>query len=295
MDYAYASHSNIPNILVDFAAQCIEAAQQQPQYCYFGQGSLNASNPTNDLVQRMNYIVSNLTTKSYTDPSNGTPFNLMALTAVIRDALAVPKKFPTLAQYFMDAEYMIQSKALQNNDNEYQIITTTISNVTDGADVPGNSTITTAYNPFDPFYGASNSFVWPAVVCLDMNVGNNTLDWFVDKWSTQVNKNALVGYMSKPFAACLGWPNLTNWDVERVHSVDFPKQLNNKMLVIGVTDDPVTPYHSALNTYGVIGANNSNFLVHKGFGHCSVSNRNNCTTAAITSYFVNGIPKLTTR
>jgi hypothetical protein len=297
LDYGYSSHSNIPNILKDFASQCVQAAQMKAEYCYFGQNSLSVSDPASDLYQRINYVVGNLTAKSYTDPTNGSPYNLMALASVVRDSLVRTSQYPALAQYFMDAEYVIQKKNQQDKDNEYLTIinnnngnnTDTETTTSDPSDATGNVTVTASYNRADPFYGDMNSFLWPAVVCLDQNLANNTLDWFVDKWHGQVLNNSLVGYMSKPLANCVAWPNLTDYDVERVHPEDFPKQLKNKMLVIGVTDDPVTPYHSALNTYNLIGANNSEFLVHDGMGHCTLANPNACTTAAIKAYFVNGM------
>jgi TAP-like protein len=91
--------------------------------------------------------------------------------------------------------------------------------------------------------------------------------------------------LSKSMASCLARPDLTAYDVERVDPLEFPKNLSNKMLVIGVTGDPVTPYHSVLNTYNLTGSGNANFLVHDAMGRCSTANPNNCTTAALNTYF----------
>ena len=75
-----------------------------------------------------------------------------------------------------------------------------------------------------------------------------------------------------------------NYDVERVTADNFPKNLSNKVLVIGVTDDPVTPYSGAQSTYEMLGSDNANFL-HKAFGHCSTSDPHNCTWDALTNSF----------
>jgi hypothetical protein len=66
--------------------------------------------------------------------------------------------------------------------------------------------------------------------------------------------------------------------------------LKNKVLVVGVTNDPVTPYPDALATYNMMGSNNANFMTHDGFGHCTVSDPNNCTWSNLIGYFINGIP-----
>lgn len=290
LDYAYSSHSEIPRILRDFAAQCIAAANQKAEYCYFGTGSLQAASPVDNLVQRINNVIGNLTTKSYTDPTTQSSYSMYALSAAVRQSLTSPKKFPTLAQYLMDAEYIIQSRTPDNSVNEYNILTNNTDVVIDNVEETNLTISSTTWNRFDPFTGDSNTFVWPAVVCLDQNLGtNNTVDWFVDKWYNQTHTNALVGYMSSAFSACLAWPNLTHYDVEKVYAADFPSKLKNKMLVIGVTDDPVTPYHSALNTYNTIGADNAEFLIHDGMGHCSLQNPNPCTTNAVKAYFLNGM------
>ena len=60
------------------------------------------------------------------------------------------------------------------------------------------------------------------------------------------------------------------------------------MLVIGGTNDPVTPYHGALATYHFIGENNAQFLVHDAFGHCTTSSPNFCTESAIHTFLTTG-------
>jgi hypothetical protein len=62
--------------------------------------------------------------------------------------------------------------------------------------------------------------------------------------------------------------------------------------VVGITDDPVTPYIDALAMYNMIGSDNANFMIHDAFGHCTLSNENSCTSNNLKRYFVNGISVL---
>src|SRR5213078_3991213 len=76
-------------------------------------------------------------------------------------------------------------------------------------------------------------------------------------------------------------------DVEQFRG-SFPSTLKSKILVIGGTNDPVTPYHGALATYKFIGETNARFLVHDAFGHCTISSPNVCTTSAIHAFLTTG-------
>jgi hypothetical protein len=283
LDYSYNSHSEIPRILGDFAEHCVQAAQQDIKYCQLAQNSLNATNPGSDVLNRLNYVIGNLTEKSYEDTKSNSTVSLFKMASVIRSGLMSPEAFPQLAQYFLDAETLIHNNQPTNNVDESQIksdpsVPSTDTNIT-----------TSGWDSNDPLAGGSNAFVFPAVTCLDMSMaGINSTETFVDYVSNQMTNNTLVAYEGVSFATCLSWPNLSSFDVERITSA-FPARLKNKILVIGVTDDPVTPYHSAQDTYKTIGSDNANFMVHDGFGHCTVSDPNNCTWSALINYFVNGI------
>lgn len=283
LDYSYNSHSEIPRILGDFANHCVQAAQQDVKYCPLANNSMNATNPGADVLNRMNNVIGNLTMRSYKDTKSNSTITMMSIAGIIRSGLMDPDYFPSLAQYFLDAETLIHNNQPTNNVDESQL-------VPDPTDPGTDANITTSgWNDKDPLTGGSNSFVFPAVTCLDMSMnGINSTELFVDYVSNQMQNNTLVAYEGVSFASCLSWPNLSSFDVERITS-PFPARLKNKILVIGVTDDPVTPYHGAQETYQAIGSDNANFLVHDGFGHCSVSDPNNCTWNALINYFVNGI------
>ena len=103
-----------------------------------------------------------------------------------------------------------------------------------------------------------------------------------------VRENPLQGYFGVSAGSCLSWPTLTSYDVEKVMLDNFPTKLANKVLVIGVTDDPITPYPGALTTYEMLGEDNAAFLVHEAFGHCSTADPNKL---ALQNYFINGSPQ----
>lgn len=290
LDYIYSSHNAIPGILKDFATMCVSAAVMNNNYCPFAVDSLKlAADPFADLNNRIEYVINNLTTNTYIDPS-GKQLSLLTMTSNIRSSLGSVEKFSFLAQYVYLAESLIKHSTPVNLRGVGAADTLSLNDVTNDIEersIPVN--ITSAnYNSSDPFTGDENSFVWPAVVCLDQNNPFPSVDAFVNKWANQTQQNSLVGFLSNSMALCLGWPNLTAYDVERVSPLEFPKNLSNKMLVIGVTDDPVTPYHSALSTYSLIGSGNANFHVHDAMGHCSIANPNNCTTTMLTNYFTTG-------
>jgi hypothetical protein len=102
----------------------------------------------------------------------------------------------------------------------------------------------------------------------------------------QMAQDPLVAYSCIKAAACLLWPNLTSFDVERV-GTQFPVA-KNKILIVSGTNDPFTPLHGALATYQYIGADNANILVHDAFGHTARPNPNQCTDDAIKTYFSEG-------
>jgi len=278
--------------LSDFAAQCVASTTNSTKYCPLAINSLNTTNPALDLLTRINNILGNLTSKSYKDPQSGSTVSYMSLAWTIRNGLMSVESFPMLAQAFLDAETLIHNHLPTNNiDEQAEIDDINNTPVFDDAAEGGNvSTISTStWNKDDPLTGSGNAFVFPAVTCLDTNYnGIDNLTSFVDYVYKIVQENPLQGYFGVSAGSCLSWPNLTSYDVEKVTADNFPTKLANKVLVIGVTDDPVTPYPGALTTYEMLGEDNAAFLVHEAFGHCSTADPNNCTWLALQNYFTNG-------
>lgn len=222
-------------------------------FCPLAIGSLNETDPVSNLVGRINQTVIGLSHRSY----NNLTFNM--LSAKIQRSLMLPANFPTLAHYFLEVEATIHRKKRSF-----------------------------AFNPIDRLRGLHNEFAYWAVSCVDGNfTGINTPQTFGAKVSEKIAINPLVGYISTSFAPCLGWPDLSAFDVEQFRGT-FPSTLKNKMLIIAGTNDPVTPYNGALATYQFVGENNAQFLVHDAFGHCTFSSPNPCTTSAIRAFLTTG-------
>ena len=110
-----------------------------------------------------------------------------------------------------------------------------------GRDTPANMTYAAITEVNDPLGGLQNPFVYPGVTCLDNSFsGINTLGTWTNRISSQMQTNPLIAYMGIASAACLSWPNLTAYNVER-YTGPFPTKLKNKMLVLGGVNDPVAP------------------------------------------------------
>ena len=65
-------------------------------------------------------------------------------------------------------------------------------------------------------------------------------------------------------------------------------EIENKILVIGVSGDPIASLTGSMATYKYIGVNNAAFLVHDGYGFSTLTHDNDCTKGAIKAYLTNG-------
>jgi hypothetical protein len=253
LDYSFHASDQLPGILGGFASYCVEAAEMNASFCPFAVSSLMEKDPVSDLTERINQIIVDLSQRSY----GNLTFN--DLSTKIQQSLMSPTNFPSLAQYFLETETAIH-----------------------------RTTRSLAFYPSGSLGGIHNEFAYWAISCVDLKfTGIDTPTTFGAKVSNQISINPLVGYISTSFAGCLGWPNLTAFDVELFGGV-FPSTLKNKILVIAGTNDPLTPYDGSLATYQFIGKNNAQFLVHDAFGHCTISSPNSCTTSAIHAFLTTG-------
>jgi hypothetical protein len=279
LDYSFNANDQFPRILSEFATLCIEAAKISPSACplaYFA--SMNASEAS--LESRITDIISSLAKSSYFVPAMNTTVSFDDLAGEIRSSLLSPDSFASLSQFLLDVEGAIQNGVIGDASRN------TVSFVPSSLLQQGSSLST--FDASNPLTGIYNTFAYYAVSCLDVSMaGVDDPLTFAQKVTDQLSADPLVGYMSFSFAPCLGWPNLSSFDVERF-TQPFPSKLRNKILIIGVTNDPVTPYHGSLATYQYIGASNANFLIHDAFGQCTISSPNNCSTSAIQKFLLNG-------
>jgi hypothetical protein len=280
LDNYFNSHLSIPAVIDMFSEQCVIAAKQDVKYCRLASKSLATSDPAADISRRISNIFEDLKMHSFRSEEFQFTESLQLALDLTRNLLMSPWKYPSLARIYLYLEERLDSRSPKS-----KLALKSKSSVS-----PSSKNITTVdYRPDDPLIGTYNILLNPAVMCLDTNLhGIENKSAFVDHLLYQTDQDLIAGGLGLSLATCLGWPDLVAYDVERP-TMPFPKALRNKILVIGITGDPVTPYHSALNTYNLIGSQNANFLRHEGIGHCTPSSRNNCTQSAIMDYFANGL------
>lgn len=97
-----------------------------------------------------------------------------------------------------------------------------------------------------------------------------------------MDQNPLIGLQGIQAAACLNWPNLT----EYVQHVAFPT-LKTPILIIA-EEDPLNAYGGILATYNYLGIDNAILLTHDGIGHGWNLSPNNCTLNAIKELYRDG-------
>ncbi|KZT53799.1 alpha/beta-hydrolase [Calocera cornea HHB12733] len=92
-----------------------------------------------------------------------------------------------------------------------------------------------------------------------------------------------------PHFASMDFPDLCHlWPVEQNERFTGPwnHTLSNDILIIGNTNDPVTPLRSARHVHEW---QKNSVLIHQdGFGHCSLAQTSYCTHNILRSYFLNG-------
>jgi hypothetical protein len=277
LDYYYTSNLNIPSVLFQFASQCVMAATVNPKACVLASGSMNARDPAEDILNRIWYISGNLSLRSYPTPkfdpgfSLGPTYTFLNFKELLPNQLNAPHDWDYFAQFLLDIETEIRlANSLQNSKRSDE------SNLTRASLNQGG------------FNGPFNSLVYPAVFCLDSNFNDiSNEETFIQYLSTQIAQNALIGSLGTDASMCLGWPNLTSYNVEQFRT-NITAPLKNKALVIGETNSPFFGYSSALATYEYLGPENANFLVHDAFGTSIFFDPNNCTLNAIKEYYATG-------
>ena len=274
LDYSFDSRAQIPQILYEFAGYCVEAAEISLDLCPLAAKSMGskANARTSGLALRINEMVANLSRVSgFVDPDNSSHvLTFHELVTEIAQYLNTPKGFVTLAQTLLDAERIISNGKIHSQSHQRR----------DWLNSTYTSLTRTTLAHDDPFSVL-------ALSCLDSNLtGKDTAETFSAYLHSLLDKDPLLAYGGFDYAACLSWPNLTNFDVERWRS-PF-SNVTHKLLLIPGTNDPSCSYASGLSTYNYVGSDNANVLVHDSVGHCSFNNPNTCTTNAIRNYFVSG-------
>ncbi|KAI4521149.1 hypothetical protein K525DRAFT_201962 [Schizophyllum commune Loenen D] len=134
---------------------------------------------------------------------------------------------------------------------------------------------------------ASLTYEGPAIWCGDgVDAGNMTMrDGFDAIVQASENVSPFFGpkWWDIPGVLCFAWPARA---VER-HTGPWDNKLKNRVLVIGNTADPVTPFKNAQLMADLLG--DSAVLIRQdGFGHASVAEKSTCTANVVGKYFEDG-------
>ncbi|KAL1757025.1 Alpha/Beta hydrolase protein [Schizophyllum commune] len=139
---------------------------------------------------------------------------------------------------------------------------------------------------FKTNFSAVPSYAEQAIYCSDVvDAGNMTMrDGFDTIVSASANVSPLFGpRWGDPGNACFAWPARA---VER-YTGPWDNKLKNKILIIGNTADPITPFENAQLMTQLLG--DSAVLVKQdGFGHTSLGEMSSCTYGLINTYLTNG-------
>ncbi|KAL1757020.1 Alpha/Beta hydrolase protein [Schizophyllum commune] len=125
-----------------------------------------------------------------------------------------------------------------------------------------------------------------AILCSDVvDAGNMTMrDGFDAIVSASENVSSLFGpQWGNSGNACFAWPARA---VER-YTGPWDNKPKNRVLIIGNTADPLTPFKNAKLIADLLG--DSAVLVRQdGFGHTSLAEQSSCTIGIINKYFTEG-------
>jgi len=273
---------DVDKVLLTFSTQCADAAKINLDACQLASASINSTDPADDILSRIRAIITNLALQAYTDQV-GYTYTYYDVSLAITNSLASLTLWNDLANQLLQVETLI------NSTHHAQLTRRQTSDSNDtSSSVPGDLPYF-LFSPYNLFSGSYNDFVYPAVLCLDSNYEDiNNQTEFVNYLASLIPKNPF-SYQGIEGALCLGWPNLTAFNVEQYRQ-PFPSKINNKIVVIGETNNPWYSYTGALATYNFIGSDNANFFVHDGFGKGIRDDANTCTNGAMKAYFVNGMP-----
>jgi TAP-like protein len=283
LDYVAQASSGIRPALSNWADSCVAAYQMNTNACPFAGTSMKASNPSSDILSRINNIVSKLTQTPFFNNSDVGVITLRNFADGIPDFLSDPTSWYDLAIFLSE----IENTVVNPNSHKRRALSA-IGEVD-----------YTSYNWTDPIFGITNVFHRPALMCLDNNFTSiSTQDSFLSYLQKEIAADDLTGYRDANFlrAACLTWPNFTTSnDIER-YNTTFP-HLNgtSKILLVAPMHSPYFPVAGVLSTYEFVGTENANVLLHDGYGNGWQSDPNNCTVNAMTNFFTHGIVSLSSQ
>lgn len=280
LDASFNAGLDISKIITQFASSCVAAGQ----HCPLASASQSTSNPTTDIVKRINSIVSALLQQSYVT-ATGELFNTKFFTDGIVPSLATPQNWTHLATQLVNLENAIKSRSTaslgETNPGDH-------SPLIPSSDETNTNLTFASYNAFGDPFEANNMVQKIAVTCSTSNFTNvQTTAELLSSLSKQISQNPVIAFTGLSDAVCLNWTNLTTHNVEQM-SPPFPPSVQNKMLIIAETNNPINSYEGVLSTYQYVGTNNAHVLIHDALGQTIDLNPNDCTYNAIKALYLNG-------
>jgi hypothetical protein len=277
LDFAYESSADIHSGLDQFAQTCIAAAQMNSDACPFATKSMKTSNPSNDIVNRIDDIVAKFTQMRAVNDTQGMAYDLLFVNEDIATYISNPDAWYNFATYLVTAEDLVQNQSSSS------------SRVKRASGATSSLTYA-SYNWTHFETGGFNDFHQIASMCLDNSYNTiSTQSAFISYLDEFISEDTLRGYNPNMFmtAACLSWPNLTNADIEKYNDT-FPN-LTNRILLVAPMYGAMASLAGISNTYNFVGSENANILLHDGFGDGYNSDPNNCTVNAITQFYLEAI------
>ena len=106
LEYSYYTWSGIPRILGLYASACVAAAQIDPKSCPLAAASMKATDTAQDVLDRINRVVGNLTNKSFYDSHTNETYSFIDALSVVY-ALYTATYWNEGAQDLLDIETVI--------------------------------------------------------------------------------------------------------------------------------------------------------------------------------------------
>ena len=175
------------------------------------------------------------------------------------------------------------AQSLYNSETGWDELTKALELALEKREPTGILVLADRYNNRDPSgsYYSNQSNISIMITCLDWQE-NRTVDQMVAEQEIFRSKSSVFGpYLSFAGLPCKYWkakPKLLNFDLSKINT--------KPILVIGVTEDPATPYKWAQILSKSF--RNAELLTLKGEGHTGHNRGNKCVDSAVDAYFLTG-------
>ena len=286
LDWDYNSYEDLPNILSQWASQCVAAYNINETSCSFAEKSIKAADPATDILSRIQSITANFANNAQSGQSfENMGNNILYFSNLIEDSLFDPAGWSFLGSYLSLIEDAFE------NDPPPQ---PSLEDFQEPSGYNENLTLSSYESLGSPPY-SFNPTSDQGLICVDGSLENiSTDDTFARYLAGLISQNAwysvLMAYPSVYLAICLSWPNATVNNAEIFRS-PFPSSVNNKILMVVETLSTGWSYQGALSTYEYIGGKNAVWLTHDAIGDGVYWDPNNCTYNAIRQFLLAGITR----